>query len=84
MSSRTTLILDDDAKRAASELASRYGCSVSEAIRRAIVRHRDAALGVPVESRRERKLVLRRLVELFDGNDAAEEVTRLKSQDEGF
>ena len=84
MSTRTTLILDDDAKRAARELASRYGCSISEAIRRAIVRHRDAVLGVPVESRRERKVVLARLVELFDGNDAAEEVARLKSQDEGF
>lgn len=84
MSKRTTLILDDDARRAARELALKYGCSASEAIRRAVVRHRDAVFGVPEESRRERKVVLERLVELFDGHDAAEEIRRLKSQDDGF
>jgi hypothetical protein len=84
MSSRTTLILDDETKKAARELALRYGCSTSEAIRRAILRHRDSVFGVPAETRRERGKVLSRLVELFDGHDAEEEIRRLKSQDEGF
>lgn len=84
MASRTTLILDEDTKQAARELALRYGCSTSEAIRRAILRHRDAVFGVPAESRRERVKVLERLFELFDGHDAEDEIRRLKSQDEGF
>lgn len=84
MVKRTTLLLDDDTKQAARQLALRYGCSTSEAIRRAVVRHRDAVFGVPAESRRERQKVLERLVELFDGHDAVEEVRRLKLQDEGF
>ncbi len=84
MAQRTTLLLDDDTKRAARQLALRYGCSTSEAIRRAVVRHRDAVFGVPVESRRERQKVLERLVDLFDGHDAPEEVRQLKLQDEGF
>ena len=40
---RTTLILDDESRRAARELALRYDCSLSEAIRRAVVLHRDPA-----------------------------------------
>lgn len=48
------------------------------------MRHRDAVFGVPKESRQQRKIVLERLVELFDGHDAAEEIRRLKSQDDGF
>lgn len=84
MAQRTTLLLDDDTKRAARQLALRYGCSTSEAIRRAVVRHRDAVFGVPEESRRERQKVLERLVDLFDGHDAIDEVRRLKLQDEGF
>lgn len=84
MARRTTLILDDDTRHAARQLAMRYGCSTSEAIRRAILSHRDSVFGVPAESRRERKKVLERLFELFDGHDAEEEIRRLKSQDEGF
>ena len=78
------MILDADTKQAARQLALRYGCSTSEAIRRAILRHRDAVFGVPAESRRERVKVLERLFELFDGHDAEDEIRRLKSQDEGF
>ena len=81
---RTTLMLDDDTRLAARQLALRYGCSVSEAIRRAVVRQRDAVFGVPAASRKERRQVLDRLFELFDGNDPEEEVKRLKSQDQGF
>ncbi len=81
---RTTILLDDNTRHAARELALRYGCSVSEAIRRAVISQRDASLGVPAGTRKERKKVLERLFDLFEGNDPAEEVGRLKDQDEGF
>ena len=81
---RTSLLLDDDTRRAARQLALRYGCSVSEAIRRAVVRHRDAVFGVPAESRKKRMEKLGELFELFEGHDAEEEIHRLKTQDEGF
>lgn len=78
------MILDEDTRTAARELAARYDCSLSEAIRRAVVRHRDAVLGVPSASRRQRKQVLERLFDLFEGNDAAEEVQRIKDEDMAF
>ena len=84
MAHRTTLLLDDETRQAARQLALRYGCSTSEAIRRAVVRQRDTAFGLPAGARKERRQALERLFELFDGHDAAEEVRRLKAQDEGF
>lgn len=84
MASRTTLVLDDKARQAARQLARRYGCSLSEATRRALVRQRDAELGVPRARRRERARTLRRLFELFADNEPAAEVRRLKAEDEGF
>ena len=84
MAQRTTLILDPETKYAARQLALRYGCSTSEAIRRSVLRHRDSVFGVPAESRNERRKVLDRLFELFEGNDAGEEVDRLKTEDAGF
>ena len=84
MSVRTTILLDDDVRAAARELAHRYGCSTSEAIRRAILRHRDAMLGIPQARREERLRTLDHLFELFDGHDAADETRHLKEQDEGF
>ena len=80
MSKRTTLVLDDDARLAARELAHRYGCSTSEAIRRAIVRQRNAVLGIPPTRREERVRILERLFEQFQDNDPAEEVRRLKRE----
>ena len=77
-------MLDDDTRVAARELAHRYGCSTSEAIRRAVLRHREAVLGVPDAKREQRVRTLNRLFELFEGHDAADEVRRLKEQDEGF
>jgi hypothetical protein len=76
--------LDDEPRAAARQLALRYGCSTSEAIRRAILKHRDTVFGVPAESRSERRKVLQRLFDLFDGNNPHEEIRRLKSEDEGF
>lgn len=84
MASRTTLILDEEAREAARQLARRYGCSLSEAMRRALINQRDAEVGVPSERRRMRARALRRLFDLFEGNDAAAEVRRLKAEDPGF
>jgi hypothetical protein len=84
MAMRTTILLDDETRRAARQLALRYECSTSEAIRRAIVRHRDAVYGVPEEARKERCQVLRQLFELFEGHDAEDEIRHLKAQDAGF
>ena len=84
MAIRTTLYLDDEVRAAARQLAARYDCSLSEAIRRAVIRHRDAVVGVPPERRRERARLLERLIELFEGHDPEEEIRRLKEEDEGF
>jgi hypothetical protein len=84
MASRTTLVLDDKAREAAEQLARRYGCSLSEATRRALVRQRDAELGVPRKRRQLRTRALRRLFELFADNDPRSEIKRLKAEDEGF
>lgn len=84
MASRTTLVLDDKARAAARQLARRYGCSLSEATRRALIRQRDAEVGVPRERRQQRVRALKRLVDLFAENDAAEEIRRLKAEDPGF
>lgn len=77
-------MLDDEARAAARQLAGRYGCSVSEAIRRSLVCQRDAELGVPAGQRRRRSQALRRLIGLFRDNDPAEEISRLKAEDAGF
>jgi hypothetical protein len=84
MASRTTLVLDDEAREAARQLARLYGCSLSEAMRRALLRQRDAEIGVPPGRRRARVRALGRLFGLFEGNDAAAEVRRLKAEDQGF
>jgi hypothetical protein len=83
MADRTTLILDERARAAARQLARHHGCSVSEAIRRSVIRQRDVELGVPSARRRGRIRALRRLVELFANNDPAEEIRRLKAEDDG-
>jgi hypothetical protein len=84
MRHRTTAILDEQARSAARQLARRYGCSVSEAIRRSVIRTRDAELGVSRGRRRERAAALKRLFDLFDGNDPVAEVRRLKNEDARF
>jgi hypothetical protein len=84
MATRTTLLLNDDTRAAARQLARRYGCSVSEAIRRSLIKQRDAELGAPSVRRRARVKALRRLFRLFQGNDPREEIRRLKREDEGF
>ena len=84
MASRTTLLLDDETRAAARQLAQRYRCSTSEAIRRSVVQQRDALLGIPRSRSRVRVATLRRLFVLFEDNDAVEEIRRLKAEDAGF
>lgn len=81
---RTSLILDAESIRAARQLASKFQCSSSAAIRQAIVRYRDIVLGIPPAERARRKRVLLDLIELSDGQDPQAEVARLKSEDAGF
>ena len=82
MAHRTTILLDEETRRAARELAARYDCSMSEAIRRAVLAHRQHALGVSEERRRERLRAFEHLVELFEGHDPGAEIARLKAEDE--
>ena len=78
---RTTILLDDETQRAARELAVRFNCSMSEAIRRAILLQRDQCLGVSEERKRERLLAFERLIELFGDHDPEAEIARLKTED---
>jgi hypothetical protein len=84
MAHRTTLLFDDETRRAAKELSLRYDCSTSEAVRRAVVSHRDVVFGVSNAVRQERVKTLEHLFDLFEGHDAEAEIRRLKDQDEGF
>lgn len=84
MAHRTTLLLDDETRAAARDIARQYGVTVSEAIRRSVIRQRDLVVGLPAARRAQRKRALRRAFELFEGNDPAAEIRRLKSQDAGF
>ena len=77
-------MLDDETRDAAKRLAARYGCSTSEAIRRAVLAHRNTVFGVSEEIRRRRVKALERLIELFDGHDAEAEIVQLKAEDEIF
>ncbi len=84
MAHRITLLFDSETRQAAKKLALHYDCSTSEAVRRAVMSHHDHVFGVSGETCRHRRQSLDRLIELFDGHDADEEIRRLKEQDEGF
>jgi hypothetical protein len=84
MSPRTSLVLDEDVRRAARQLARYYDCSTSEAIRRAILHQRDAVLGPPAEHRQRRRRAVELLIRLSEGSDPEAEVRRLKREDAGF
>ena len=84
MSRRTSIILDQESEDAARELARIYGCSSSEAIRRAVVRQHDLLKGLPSKAIKERKKVLFRLFELFEDPDAGSEIDQLKKEDVYF
>lgn len=80
--SRTTIVLDGPAEEALRALTKHYGCSASEAIRRALVQHRDRMLGVPADKRKRRKAALTQLIALMDGHNWQAELARLKEEDE--
>jgi hypothetical protein len=84
MSQRTSLVLDEKCRRAARQLAARMGCTVSEAIRRAILRQRDVELGPSREEIRRRVRLLEVIFELHECEDPAAEVARLKAEDRYF
>ncbi len=77
-------MLDDESRSAARDIARKLDCSVSEAIRRAVVDYRDHLAGASPELRAQRKRAVKKLVALFDGHDATAELRRLKSEDGGF
>lgn len=58
--------------------------SNSEAVRRVVLRHGDAVLGIPPVRRAERVRILERLFDLFRDHDPADEVRRLEEQGQGF
>jgi hypothetical protein len=82
MHNRNTVRLDEPTRLAAKTLAAKLKITPSEAVRLALVHYRDEVLGVPAEDRRRRTAALDRLFVLFEGNDAAEEIQRLKEQDQ--
>lgn len=84
MAPRRTILLDDEAREAVRELAESYGCSLSEAVRRAVIERRNAVLGLAQAQRRGRRQALQRLFVLFKGHVAEREVARLKVDDAGF
>jgi hypothetical protein len=79
--SRTTVVLDAPSQAALDALTRHYGCSASEAVRRALVQHRDRALGVPEEKRKRRRAALDDLVRLMDGHDWKAELDRLDEEE---
>lgn len=77
-------MLDEASLRAAQDLSARLQVSTSEAIRRAIIGYRDQLTEVPHQVRAERRRAFEELIAAFRGHDPAEEVRRLKEEDEGF
>jgi hypothetical protein len=83
-SHRTTLILDEESRTAARQIAHRLDCSVSEAIRRAVLGYRDQIVAVSPDARARRRRALEELFDLFEGHDADAEIRSLKREDSGF
>ena len=77
-------MLDKRSREAARELAHSLKCSVSDAIRQAIVRQRDLILGVPQDVRDHRVTALHQLFDLFEDHDVDEELERLADEREHF
>ena len=77
-------MLDEAALGAAHELAAHFRVTTSQAIRQAVLAYRDQVTGAPAAQTDMRLRTLEHLFELFEGHDPAEEVSRLKGEDEGF
>ena len=77
---RTTIVLDTPSQDALDALTRHYGCSASEAVRRALVQQRERTLGVPEDKRRRRRDALEQLVHLMDGHDWEAELASLREE----
>jgi predicted transcriptional regulator len=84
MAHRTTILLDDETRQAAKQLAAALDVTPSEAVRRAIVAYRDQIAGTSGDARERRLRAFERAIDLFDGNDPEAEVRALKEQDKHF
>jgi hypothetical protein len=80
--SRTTIVLDEPSEAALQALVKHFGCSASEAVRRALVGERQRVLGVPEDKQRRRRAALEKLIEITDGHDWRAELARLKDEDD--
>jgi len=68
---RTTVYLDGHSRAALQDLERFYGCSASEAVRRALVAHRDALVAVPQDKCRRPTDALAGPVRPVDGKGRA-------------
>jgi hypothetical protein len=84
MATRTTILLDDETRKAARSLAAGLGCSTSEVIRRAVRTYWQSHGGVTPEQRMLRKKAFLRLIERSKGMDVEAELRRLDEEGEGF
>lgn len=81
---RTTVVFDQLTQQAIQQLATRWRCSRSAAIRRALVAQCDAVVGTPKARRVEKRRLLLQLCSLFEGTDASAEIKRRKAEDGYF
>jgi hypothetical protein len=84
MAHRTTILLDDESRRATKQVAARLEVTPSEAVRRAIVAYRDQLVGVSSDNKGRRLRAFQRAIQLFEGHDGAAEIRSLKDQDRYF
>ena len=85
MSERTTIVLGPNERRAAKRLASHWGVTPSEAIRRALLRVAGEELAQQRErKRRQRMAALEHLIQLSDRQDIEAELVRLAEDREGW
>jgi hypothetical protein len=84
MAHRTTILLGEDARRAARNVATTLEITPAEAVWRAVVAYRDQILGVPHGGRQRRLAAFKRVTALFADNDPEAEIRALKAQDPFF
>lgn len=81
MSPRTTIVLGPSERRAAKRLATRWGVTPSEAIRRALMRVAHEELEEHRErKRRQRVAALEQLIELSQSQDLEAELKRIAEE----
>ena len=81
MSERTTIVLGAAERRAARRLATRWGVTPSEAIRRALMRVASEELAEHRErKRRQRVVALERLIDISEGQNLGAELQRISEE----